>query len=69
MKNSTRNPWMKAAALVAVAVLTACTTTASRTAARWPGSRLLEVQGADHASVIASPLVLAAIRQLMDSAR
>ncbi len=38
-------------------------------AARWPGSRLLEVQGADHASVIASPLVLAAIRQLMAGAR
>jgi pimeloyl-ACP methyl ester carboxylesterase len=38
-------------------------------AARWPNARLLEVQGADHAGVIASPLVLAAMREVMSSSR
>ena len=34
-------------------------------AARWPGARLLEVPGADHAGVIARPEVLAAMRALL----
>ena len=34
-------------------------------AARWPGARLLEVPGADHAGVIARPEVLAAVRALL----
>jgi pimeloyl-ACP methyl ester carboxylesterase len=37
-------------------------------AARWPGARLLEVPGADHAGIIARPEVLAAVRALLRQA-
>jgi pimeloyl-ACP methyl ester carboxylesterase len=63
--DSTMQPSVKSPALVAVGSLDPLLPFSRAIAGWWPGARLVEVAGADHANILARPEVIAGIRRLV----